>query len=345
MKRPIEPQRFEAAYEVDRTTWDNHVIALGGSVFHTHAWAMFLRQQRNGLPVFARWVDTAGEVTAIAVGSRWSPITSRLARIATILSFDAPPAVGDHGPMPGIEPLVSWARREGAIELRLGSFEGGGRPWHGDLRDCDERIEFLASPGDESELRRRMRRSGREGIRRAVRHGVEVERAEEAQATLFANLYASMASRLKREKQVELGSIDPERFGANLEGLLASQHGRLYLARLDGEYIAGCFFGVAGHTATYLYNGSTDAALRVAATPLTLLRAMTEFSEEGFERINLGGVPASARDPSSQDHGLFAFKSGLGTEPVVCRGGRIRVHRMRLRLLDFARSIRARGMR
>jgi hypothetical protein len=345
MRQAVEPLQFEAVHEVDRASWDAHVTDLGGSVFHTHAWAMFLRQQRGGQPVFARWVNTAGEVAAIAVGLLWTPVENRLGRMAMILSFDAPPASGDGVSIPHVEPLVSWARREGFIALRLGSFEGGGRVWHGDLRDCRERIEFLASPGEERELWRRMRKGSRSGIRRAERLGVEVERAGEAQAALFADLFESTAVRLRREKQVELGRIDTARFAASLEALLASRRGRLYLARFDNEYVAGCFFGVAGGSAYYLYNGSTEEALRVGATPLTIFRALTEFSEEAFERINLGGVPASARDPGSPDHGLYAFKLGLGTEPVICHEGRIRLHPFRLRLFDIARSIRGRAMR
>jgi hypothetical protein len=306
---------------------------------------MFLRHQRGGQPVFARWLNDAGEVVAIAVGSLSSPIKSRLGRMAIVVSFDAPPAIGEDGSMPSIEPLVSWARHEGVIELKLGSFEGGGRPWHGDLRNCHERIEFRASPGDERELQRRMGRDRRQRILRAKRHGVQVERADEAQAALFADLFASMAARLERKKHVNLGSTDTLRFTAGLEGLLASRRGRLYLARLDKEYVAGIFFGVAGRTAYYLYNGSTDTALRVGATPLTIFHAMTDFSEEGIERINLGGVPATARDPSSQDHGLFTFKLRLGTEQVECRGGRVPLRPFRLKLFDVARTIRARGTR
>jgi lipid II:glycine glycyltransferase (peptidoglycan interpeptide bridge formation enzyme) len=152
-------------------------------------------------------------------------------------------------------------------------------------------------------------------------------------------------TRLRRDKRVALGNVDTNRFTAGLRVLLGSGRARLYLARFDNEYVAGCVFGVAGGNAFYLYNGSSETALRVGATPLTLLRAMTELSEEGFERINLGGVPASARDPASPDHGLYTFKLGLGGEPALCRGGRVSLRPIRLTLFDLARSVRARTIR
>ena len=242
--------------------------------------------------------------------------------------------------MPSLESVAAWARSQGAVALALNSFDSGGRSWQGDLHDCNERIEFLAPPGDERELRRRMRRQGA-ALNRAGRLGVEIARGDEAQASRFAQLYASTVARLKENKGVALGSINTHRFAGGLSALLSSRRARLYLARLDGEYIAGCVFGVAGENAYYLYNGSTETALRVGATPMTLLMAMTELSEDGFKRINLGGVPSSARHPDSPDHGLYSFKLGLGAEPVVCRGGRVRLRPIRLTLLEMARSISA----
>jgi hypothetical protein len=321
------------------------VAALDGSIFHTHAWASFVSHDRGGQPVFVRWVDTGGHVAALAVGSLKSPLQGRLASAALALSFDAPPAVADDVSTPCVNPLGEWAHGKGAVALVLGSFDGGERSWEGDLRDRDERIEFLAPPADELELWRRMRKGSRSAVRRAERRGVEVERAGQTHAGRFADLFASTVARLKREKQVVLGEVDTNNFETGLAALLAADGARLYLASLHGESIGGCVFGVQGTRAYYLFNGSSKTGLSVGATPLTLLRAMTELSADGITAINLGGVPGSARDPASPDHGLYAFKLGLGGEPLLCRGGRLRLRPVRLALFDLARSIRARAIR
>jgi lipid II:glycine glycyltransferase (peptidoglycan interpeptide bridge formation enzyme) len=257
-------------------------------------------------------------------------------------SLPAEPAVAADPAAASIEPLAAWARRNGALSLNLGSLEGGGRRWGGQVDDGEERIEFVVSPADRSELLRRMRTMARRGARRAERHGVVIERGLEGDTPVFARLFESTIARLKRDKDIHVGRFDKQRFASNLAMLITSQHGRLYLARLEDDYVGGCFFGVAGTSAYYLYNGSTESALRVGATPLTLLQAMTDFSEEAFTRINLGGVPASARQETSPDHGLYEFKLGLGTEPVECHGGRVRLRPVRLKLLDVASSLRAR---
>ena len=313
-------------------------------MFQTSAWATFLQESRRGEPVFVRWVDASGKLAALAVGLIRSPVKSRLGRAALTLAFDAPPAIAHGASTPRIEPLAAWARREGVIALHLGSFDCGGRPWCGNLRDYEERIEFVATPGDEHELWRRMRKGTRSAIRRAERLGVDVEAVGNDHVAQFVLLFASTLERLRRDKGVAIGEVDAKTFGAGLEGLLAARRGRLYLARLGDEDVGGCFFGVEGRSAYYLFNGSNATAREVGAMPLMLLRAMSDFSEEGIDRINLGGVPASASDPSSPDHGLYAFKLGLGAEPVICRGGRIPLRRIRLTLLDFARTVRAKGV-
>jgi Acetyltransferase (GNAT) domain len=335
-----EALRLEATHDVDPQTWDERVAALDGSVFHTHAWAMFLQRDRGGRPVFVRWVDAAGEVCALAIGLLRTPLKGRLGRAVLTVSFDAAPAVADGAARPHIDSLVDWARSEKAVLLTLDSFDSGARPWHGDLHDRAERIEFLVPPSSEQELRRRMRRT-RAAVHRAERLGVEVESVGETHVPAFARLFDSTLTRLRREKGVALGGVDPNRFTESFNALLSAERARLYLARLDDEYVAGCVFGIAGPNAFYLYNGSSETALRVGATPFILLRAMTDLSEEGFTRINLGGVPATAQKPASPDHGLYTFKLGLGGEPSPCLGGRLTLSRTRLRLLDLARSVRA----
>jgi hypothetical protein len=343
VKRARTLLQLDIADHVEPRSWDRYVEALRGSVFHTHAWAISLQHRRDARPVFVRWTDPSGDVAAIALGSLRSAVRGRFAGAALTLTFDSAPAAAKDA-IPELAPLIAWARDEGAALVTLGSFDSSGRSWHGELRDCNERIEFLVAPGDEDELRRRMRRT-RAALHRAERLGVEVERADDSKAQQFAQLFESTVARLRRDKRVALGGVETDRFSAGLEVLLRCERARLYLARLEDAYVAGCVFGVAGGNAFYLYNGSSEAALRAGATPFTLLKAIAELSAGAFERINLGGVSASARDPASPDHGLYTFKRGLGGEPAVCHGGRVWVRPVRAALLELARAMRARSAR
>jgi lipid II:glycine glycyltransferase (peptidoglycan interpeptide bridge formation enzyme) len=170
---------------------------------------------------------------------------------------------------------------------------------------------------------------------------LEVTAGGIADLPAFVDLYASTVERLKREKKdTDLGDVPKERLVAALGKLVAADRGRLYLVGNDGKSVAGCFFGVSRASAFYLFNGSTEAALQTGGTPLIMLRALTALSEAGVSRINLGGVPATAADPASPDHGLYTFKRGLGGEPVVCHGGQVQVRPVRATLFDLAKQIR-----
>jgi len=334
---------FDVVDDVDPWMWDRSVTELRGSVFHTYAWAASLRELHGGRPVFVRWLDSNGGVTAVAVGSVRVPTLGRLGRAALTVTFDSPPACA-RGSSASVEPLAAWARREGAIQLTLGSFDGGERSWCSGLRDRHERLEFIARPGSETEVRKRMRRQ-HNALERAERLGVEVSLGDVSRTLDFAHLYATTVRRLRNTKGVALGEVSTGRFAAAVEVLITSKRGRLYLASLDGELIAGCFFGSVGDSAYYLFNGSTDTALRVGATPSVIFRAVTDLSSQGFAKINLGGVPASARERTSPDHGLYVFKRGLGTQPVLCQGGRIRLRAGRAALFDVARRFRDQVLR
>jgi lipid II:glycine glycyltransferase (peptidoglycan interpeptide bridge formation enzyme) len=49
--------------------------------------------------------------------------------------------------------------------------------------------------------------------------------------------------------------------------------------------------------------------------------AVETFKADGFRELNRGGVPASAAEESDNLHGIYRFKSRLGTTSVLCRSG------------------------
>jgi lipid II:glycine glycyltransferase (peptidoglycan interpeptide bridge formation enzyme) len=186
-----------------------------------------------------------------------------------------------------------------------------------------------------------MRRSTRSSIKRAERLGVAVQRAHEWPDLLaFAHLYDQTASRLAQTKGLQPSGEPPDARAAALQVLVRHGSGRLYLAHLEGQPVAGCLFGIWDGSAYYLQNGSSDSARACGAVHAVLHRAITEFMSEGFVRVNLGGVPADARDEASIDHGLYSFKRSFGTVPVACVSGSIVLRPTRARAVQIARRHR-----
>ena len=69
------------------------------------------------------------------------------------------------------------------------------------------------------------------------------------------------------------------------------------------------------------------------ANSVSVPRGSTVFSKP------VGGVPMSAQEPSSVDHGLYQFKLGLGTSPFPCVGGSLIIRPTRARGVSLMRRI------
>jgi hypothetical protein len=318
---------------VEATHWDDEVRSLGGCLFHSHAWSEF-RSLDSSQSLFFRWTDAhSGELVGLAVGTQRPPPTSRLGRVASQVLIESPPATVRQA-ADFVTSLDRWARAPGrsVIECQLGSFDArsqwGPRNPPGLIRRC----EFLFPPRDPLEVLRAMRKGTRSSIKRGERLGVEVRIGQSSQDLLdFARLYETTARRLTQTKGVRPMGQPPEARAAALAILVERNAGRLYLASLDGDPVAACFFGVWNGSAYYLQNGADDRARDSGAVHLVLYRAIGDFMVQGFSRVNLGGVPAESITESSIDHGLYKFKLGLGTEPFACFSGSlvIRPHRAR----------------
>jgi Acetyltransferase (GNAT) domain len=258
-----------------------------------------------------------------------------LGRVAVRLQIDSPPASALRG-IDLLSPLLAWTRsRNSIVEVSLGSFDPRGSWYVNPLPQASERLEFLLSPASREELIRGMRKGARLSIRKAERIGLQATLGDERDTASFAVLYRQTLARLHQRKGVPRARFDPR----PLADLIQAEAARLYIAREGSEMLAGLVFGCFGDGAYYLLNGAGPRALETGAVAFTLAYALADLSKRGFQRLNLGGVSAEARDPESSDHGLYAFKAGLGARPVACVSGRVVCRPGRSAAIGFARRI------
>jgi Acetyltransferase (GNAT) domain len=327
---------------VQAEQWDNEIRALGGCLFHSHAWSEF-RSVDSTQPLFFRWTEEENdELVGLAMGIQRPPPTSRLGRVASQVLIDSPPAtarqVADF-----LTPLGLWAMRQrrSVGELQLGSFDARG-PWAAtDPPRPAHRYEFLFPSCDPVDVLQGMRKGTRSSVKRAQRLGVEVRVGGSSEDLLsFAQLCERTAQRLSKTKGLPPMGQPPRSRAAALAILVRRGAGRLYMAFLDGDPIAGCFFGIWDSSAYYMQSGANDRARDSGAVHLVLHRAISDFMVEDFSRVNLGGVSAEAQNESSVDHGIYNFKLGLGTEALACTGGSLVIRPHRARAIAMARSQR-----
>src|ERR1700761_2698382 len=324
--------------------WDTQVRAFSGSLYHCSAWSAF-RAADGAQPLFFRWWDAeTGELAALAVGARRPPATSRIGRLAAYVHIESPPAT-HRSDADFVTPLRGWAssteRSPRLNEVQLGSFDSRGA-WAPDgPPNAIHRLEFIVRTLEPGGVVRAMRRGIRGQINRSRRMGVDVRATSGTEDLLvFARLYEQTGQRLLATKGVAPNAARPEARAEMLDILARRGAARLYLAYLDGAPVAGCLFGIWNGTAYYLQNGADERARSCAAVHRLLHDAICDFAGDGFTRVNLGGVPAAARDESSVDRGLYQFKSGFGTDPVTCLGGTLVLRAGRVRALELVRRQR-----
>jgi hypothetical protein len=244
--------------------WDRLVRSLGGGFFHPSAWIASRCYDGAAVPWFFIWRDTGdGGVTATAGFYRPSP--DRVAgRVIARVHFNCPPARGpaDEEILPSV---IDWLRGSRSIVgATLGAL--GARPrWSSrPLLKAVHALEFpiRASQGvpvpasGTARLDQESAQAWRRGDNGRRRPRYECVRRD-----------GERFSRAPALHQSRPGSAD--RAGKPTHawrGLLASGHGRLYIAQRDQRVVAGCTFECFGSRAYYLQNAAEEEARRTGAT-------------------------------------------------------------------------------
>ncbi len=157
-------------------------------------------------------------------------------------------------------------------------------------------------PGPEA-LLAAMKPKTRYNIRLAARRGVTVEPTTDWQT--LHRLYAETARR----------DAFPIREESYYHALWSSFHqsgqGEAFLARVEGEAVAGLFLMRVGDTGWFFTGASSQRHRRMMPNYLLQWHAIQWLSERGCKRYDLWGAPdvADADDPL---WGVYRFKQGFG---------------------------------
>ena len=149
-------------------------------------------------------------------------------------------------------------------------------------------------------------------IRKAEREGVEVTEAQSlADVEAYHALSEDTADRIRtRSRFTEL----PRAFFVDIwRHMVPAGHARLFLARHQGELIAGNLFLIHGDTMLYYQGASTrDRAQTHRQAPAACFWAAIRAARAlGLARFDFGGCTPTA-DPADPRHGLWEFKKKWG---------------------------------
>jgi len=172
-----------------------------------------------------------------------------------------------------------------------------------DIQPPDTVILDLAPP--ERDILAAMKPKWRYNVGLAERRGVEVCAGAEAGLAAFYDLLEETAAR----DGIAIHGIGY--YEALFKECAAPASLRLYLARHEGDCLAGAVVLFRGKEATYLYGASSNAKRNLMAPYALQWRAMLDAKAAGCARYDLFGVPPDD-DPAHPMAGLRRFKTGFG---------------------------------
>ncbi|HEY1350855.1 MAG TPA: peptidoglycan bridge formation glycyltransferase FemA/FemB family protein [Ktedonobacteraceae bacterium] len=167
---------------------------------------------------------------------------------------------------------------------------------------------------DEEALLAGMREKWRYNVRLAMRRGVEVSEArtrEDLQA--WYTLLAATGERAR------FGIHTFAYYQKIWQVLGPRQRARLFVARAQGELLAGVFVGLLGREAIYLYGASSDVQRNLMPNYLLQWEAIRWARKAGATSYDFWGIPATEQADEAMA-GVYRFKSGWGGR-VVCWPG------------------------
>ena len=154
-------------------------------------------------------------------------------------------------------------------------------------------------------------------IRKAAKEGVEVSEAQSlADVEAYHALSRDTADRIRtRSRFTEL----PLAFFVDIwRRMVPAGHARLFLARHEGELIAGNLFVIHGDTMLYYQGASTrDRAQTLKQAPAACFWAAIRAAQSlGLRRFDMGGCTPT-EDSTDPRYGVYEFKKKWGGELVT----------------------------
>jgi lipid II:glycine glycyltransferase (peptidoglycan interpeptide bridge formation enzyme) len=299
--------RAATAEEIAR--WDELVVRNpdGGQILQSRAWGEFKRSF-GWTPLYRREEATG---VAVLVLQRWIPGLGRL------WYLPKGPGVCSAQELQSIIAGLAAERRAFTIKVEpeLEALDGAAASLRAiGLVKAARDIQITRATiivdlrGDDDALLASFKPKTRYNIRLARRRGVTVQPV----ATTSENI--DTMYELMSATQTRAGfTLRPKRYFAGYWRLHeAAGQGRLFLASLDGEVLAGVYATFLGSKAWYKDGGSTKRHSDVMAPHLLQWEVMRWLRARGITSYDLVAVPP--RDQLREDHplyGLYRFKSGF----------------------------------
>lgn len=160
----------------------------------------------------------------------------------------------------------------------------------------------------EDDLLAAMHKKTRYNIKLAGKKGVEVVNGTEAELDAWYELYRTTSER----DRISIHSLDYySKVFSMADGKEGNPESRLFLARHEGDLLAGIIVLIDGEKATYLYGASSNEKRNLMPAYALQWNAIKAAKAAGCQSYDMFGIPP-VDDPEHPMHGLYRFKTGFG---------------------------------
>jgi Acetyltransferase (GNAT) domain len=324
----VKPHRTQS-YQSVPLEWERISTPMGATHFHASDWILYRASSLKATPVFFVARDEPGVAVGAAAGYIEQSSRTVTAPFTRRLVLESHPLVAESArPYASmfVNQIAAEARRLGCVTFELQSyFSGNSCALDGEILGLvrSRRVEFvvdLRQPLDA--VWKSINKEQREKIRRSEKAGISVQTSDSSLA--YQDLLAlQVATRDRRTAQGHGYDLDTDgqRYEHLCATLTAAGLSRLFIATHDGKPVSAILFGTFNKRAYSIYSGSDPTGYKFSAPSLIFWRALQWFHEHDFELVNRGGVSADAKTPEHPQHGIYFYKSRLGTHEQPCTSG------------------------
>lgn len=201
--------------------------------------------------------------------------------------------------------------------------------WGQDFSDCVELKPFLGHSLCEFAVDLRqgmdailkgMHKKHRKNLREAEAAGLEVVEDNSLEAFLLLRDMQQSSSERASERGNSYGIQGDDFFRATYEANYRNGPGRVLYARHNDEYVAALAFLAFSKKAVTVRSGSTAVGYETSAMYLLQVELFRRLREDGFEVLNIGGVPAEAAQSGHPQNGLYDYKRYYGGKQCLRSG-------------------------
>lgn len=300
--------------------WNEDVTRTGGGFYLSADYAEIVARQ-GAEPLYFR-LGNEGRTIGVALGfltNQWMRWPAR--NIFREFQWQTHPVVADDDPKL-LESFVRSILREveniGVSRIRLHSEDARMSP--ADPKESvfatEARLEFRVALNHNSrEVFSLFSSSKKRDIKSSTLTVSEVSTLDSVQKLIdFQNV-----SRERRRKRGEDYAVATRSAAERIfEDYIAPGFGRVFLSYKDGIPLSGLLLHCWQGRAYYTMSGCSQQGFRANAPLNALWGAIKQLCCDGYSELNLGGVSASATDPSNLAHGLYRFKRSFGGIETPC---------------------------